>query len=53
MMKMNAEFKVFLKLLSDRKIDYLLIGGYAVIYYGYVRNTGDMDILGSSYGAES
>lgn len=44
MMKMSADFKDFLKLLSDKKIEYLLIGGYAVVYYGYVRNTGDMDI---------
>lgn len=44
MMRMSADFRDFLKLLSDKKIEYLLIGGYAVVYYGYVRNTGDMDI---------
>ena len=26
------------------KVEYLLIGGYAVNFYGYVRPTGDMDI---------
>jgi len=26
------------------KVDFLLIGGYAVIYHGYVRTTGDMDV---------
>ena len=44
MMKMSKDFEEFLKLLSEKKVDYLLIGGYAVIHYGYVRNTGDMDI---------
>ena len=43
-MKMSKDFEEFLKLLSEKKVDYLLIGGYAVIHYGYVRNTGDMDI---------
>ena len=39
-----SDFKEFLKLLGENKIEYLLIGGYAVNYYGYVRPTGDMDI---------
>ena len=43
-MKMSADFKDFLRLLSDKKVEYLLIGGYAVVYYGYVRDTGDMDV---------
>jgi predicted nucleotidyltransferase len=30
--------------LNEEKIDYLLIGGYAVGYYGYPRTTADMDI---------
>jgi len=33
-----------LKLLNDKKIRYLLIGGYAVGYHGYPRATNDMDI---------
>lgn len=44
MMKMSADFEDFLRLLREKKVDYLLIGGYAVSHYGYVRNTGDMDI---------
>lgn len=44
MMKMSADFKDFLKLLNHKNIEYLLVGGYAVVYYGYVRDTGDMDI---------
>jgi len=31
-------------LLNSKKIDYLVIGGYAVGYHGYPRATGDMDI---------
>lgn len=38
------EFKQLLLLLNKFKVTYMLIGGYAVIYYGYERNTTDMDI---------
>jgi len=38
------DFKEFLKLLNAHNIEYLLIGGYAVGYYGYPRATADMDI---------
>jgi hypothetical protein len=31
-------------LLNVRQVEYLLIGGYAVGYYGYPRATADMDI---------
>jgi hypothetical protein len=30
--------------LIEAKVDFILIGGYAVIYHGYVRTTGDMDV---------
>jgi len=38
------DFKEFLRLLNAHQIKYLLIGGYAVGYYGYPRATADMDI---------
>ncbi|HET9905094.1 MAG TPA: hypothetical protein VFQ23_00590 [Anaerolineales bacterium] len=38
------DFKEFLKLLKEHDVRYLLIGGYAVGYHGYVRATEDMDI---------
>ena len=38
------DFKDFLKLLNEHKVQYLLIGGYAVGYHGYPRATADMDI---------
>jgi predicted nucleotidyltransferase len=43
-MVLPPDFKDFLKLLNERKIRYLLIGGYAVGYHGYPRATNDMDI---------
>ena len=33
-----------MKLLNEHHVEYLLIGGYAVGYYGYPRATGDIDI---------
>lgn len=33
-----------MKLLNSHDVKYLLIGGYAVGYYGYPRPTGDIDI---------
>ncbi len=44
MMKIPQDFKEFLELLNENNAEYLLIGGYAVGYYGYPRPTGDMDI---------
>ena len=38
------DFKEFLRLLTAKKIKYLLVGGYAVGYHGYPRATNDMDI---------
>lgn len=38
------DFKEFLKLLEDEKVEYLLIDGYAVGYYGYPRATADMNV---------
>ena len=38
-MQLQDDFKEFLKLLNANEVKYLLIGGYAVSYYGYVRTT--------------
>jgi hypothetical protein len=43
-MTLPQDFKEFLKLLNAHSIEYLLIGGYAVGYYGYPRATADIDI---------
>lgn len=39
-----SPFDEFLRSLSTRRVKYLLIGGYAVIFHGYVRSTGDIDV---------
>ncbi|NJK43567.1 MAG: hypothetical protein HC933_04225 [Pleurocapsa sp. SU_196_0] len=42
--QLDRNFKEFLSLLERHGVEYLLIGGYAVNFHGYVRYTGDMDI---------
>ncbi|MCE7869072.1 hypothetical protein DYH09_01710 [bacterium CPR1] len=44
MRPLPPDFSDFLRLLNEHKVQYLLIGGYAVGFYGYPRATGDMDI---------
>jgi hypothetical protein len=46
--QLPPDFREFLKSLNSRKVEYLLIGGYAVGYHGYPRPTGDLDIWISS-----
>ncbi len=43
-LELPLDFKEFLKLLNDKGVKYLLIGGYAVAYHGYPRATNDMDV---------
>jgi predicted nucleotidyltransferase len=38
------DFKDFLRLLNSHRVEYLLVGGYAVGYHGYPRATADMDL---------
>ena len=42
--QLPTDFKEFLQLLRSEQIEYLLVGGYAVGYYGYPRSTGDLDV---------
>jgi hypothetical protein len=44
MIQLPQDFREFLKLLNLKKVEYLIIGGYAVVYHGYPRSTGDLDI---------
>lgn len=41
---LNNEFLLFLTCAQKAGLRYLLIGGYAVNFYGYNRSTADMDI---------
>lgn len=40
----NVHFREFIKALNDNHVEYVLVGGMAVILHGYIRGTGDMDI---------
>jgi hypothetical protein len=42
--KLPPDFKEFLSLLNSHRVEYLLIGGYAVSYHGYPRATNDIDV---------
>ena len=41
--RLPPDFREFLSLLKIHGVEYLLIGGYAVGYYGYPRATHDME----------
>lgn len=41
---LNDDFKDFLLALNRAEVKYILVGGYAIIYHGYNRTTGDLDI---------
>ena len=38
------DFSEFLQSLNSNQVRYLLVGGYAINYYGYSRNTQDLDV---------
>lgn len=44
MTQLQADFRDFLSLLNAHRVEYLLIGGYAVGYHGYPRATVDLDV---------
>lgn len=41
---LSDDLKEFLRLLNEEKVEYLLIGGWAVGYHGYPRLTQDIDV---------
>jgi predicted nucleotidyltransferase len=44
-MNTHPDFEEFLKLLIDEHVEFVIVGGYAVAFHGYVRATNDMDIF--------
>lgn len=40
----NNDFREFVELLNKHAVRFLLVGGYAVGFYGHPRYTGDLDI---------
>lgn len=43
-MIISEDFEDFLKFLNHYKVDYLVVGGYAMAFHGKPRYTGDLDI---------
>jgi hypothetical protein len=44
-MKVQRDFKELPALLNEHKVEYVIVGGYALAFHGAPRYTGDMDIL--------
>ena len=42
-MELSQDFKEFVQLLNAHKVQYLIVGGYAVAFHGFPRTTGDID----------
>jgi hypothetical protein len=42
-MEIGQDFKEFIELLNKHKVQYMVVGGYAVALYGFPRYTGDID----------
>ena len=45
MLTLHNDFADFLRLLNERSVRYIVVGGYAVAYHGYPRYTGDLDVF--------
>lgn len=44
-MEIQNDFKDLLALFNAHKVDYLVVGGYALAFHGSPRYTGDLDLL--------
>ena len=40
---LTSDFKEFAELLNSNRVEYLIVGGYALAAYGHPRYTGDLD----------
>jgi len=49
-MNTQPDFEDFLRLLEVHRVDYMIVGGYAVAYHGVPRFTKDIDIFFSDAG---
>lgn len=43
-MTLAEDFEDFVKLLNRHKVEYMVVGGYALAFHGKPRHTGDLDI---------
>jgi hypothetical protein len=44
-MEVQSDFRDLLALLNEHKVEYLVVGGYALAFHGAPRFTGDIDIF--------
>lgn len=44
-MEPNKDFEEFFALLNKHEVRFVVVGGYAVVFHGYPRFTGDIDIF--------
>lgn len=44
-MTIPSDFREFFALLAEHRVEYAVVGGYAVAYHGAPRFTGDIDVL--------
>src|SRR5215831_13589338 len=44
-MPLNKDLREFVELLNSNRVEYLIVGAFAVAYHGFPRYTGDLDIL--------
>lgn len=44
-MNIQPDFEEFLRLLEEHRVDYMIVGGYAVAFHGFPRFTKDMDVF--------
>jgi len=44
-MEVQRDFRELLALFNEHKVDYVIVGGYALAFHGAPRYTGDIDIL--------
>jgi hypothetical protein len=44
-MEIQQDFKDLLELFNAHKVEYIIVGGYALAFHGVPRYTGDIDIF--------
>lgn len=44
-MEIQKDFKELLELFNAHKVEYMIVGGYALAYHGAPRYTGDIDLF--------
>jgi hypothetical protein len=41
---LNQDFKDILSAFCEEKVEFMVVGGYAMAFHGFVRATGDIDL---------